>query len=241
MRVGGPSRYPDRHIAHGRAARGTEVPRCAPRCAPWCAPRRGGRLGGKEAEMLVKEVMTRWPVVVEPGTTAREALRLLDEHTITAMPVVDAQERVVGVVRDADVSEAVALMTSRALMSLPVVDDERRPVGVLSRGDVVHLSPAPTSGPSVTSPPSSHCCGSTGRRSSTAARPGSRGLRMSGAGRWREGPWPPCPGSSPSTSSTRADPDGPTAGPTGPDRPPGRPRASHHRADLGQRPARGRR
>jgi CBS domain-containing protein len=79
--------------------------------------------------MLVEEVMTRWPVVVGPGTTAREALRLLDEHTITALPVVDAQERVVGVVSDADlVRDAVA-----------VVDGERRAVGVLSRGDVVHL------------------------------------------------------------------------------------------------------
>jgi CBS domain-containing protein len=83
--------------------------------------------------MLVKEVMTRWPVVVEPGTTAREALRLLDEHTIAAMPVVDAQERVVGVVSDADlVRDAVAGGPRAPAASPPTVPRQRsRTVGEL--------------------------------------------------------------------------------------------------------------
>jgi CBS domain-containing protein len=89
--------------------------------------------------MLVKEVMTRWPVVVGPGTTAREALRLLDEHAITALPVVDAQERVVGVVSDADlVRDAVgAGPRAHAAPSRDVPRQRARTVGEL-------MSPAVT-------------------------------------------------------------------------------------------------
>jgi len=52
--------------------------------------------------MLVREVMTQWPISVHPETSTREALRLLDEHTITAMPVVQPDGRIVGVVSEAD-------------------------------------------------------------------------------------------------------------------------------------------
>jgi CBS domain-containing protein len=51
--------------------------------------------------MLVREVMTSPAVTVTPYTTAREALRLLDECRITALPVVD-DDVVVGVVSEAD-------------------------------------------------------------------------------------------------------------------------------------------
>ncbi|QWZ08861.1 CBS domain-containing protein [Nocardioides panacis] len=59
--------------------------------------------------MLVREVMTQWPITVHPETSTREALRRLDEHTITAMPVVRPDGRIVGVVSEADlVRDAVA-------------------------------------------------------------------------------------------------------------------------------------
>lgn len=52
--------------------------------------------------MLVREVMTRWPVSVRPSTSTKEALRLLDDHSITSLPVVHADGRIVGVVSEAD-------------------------------------------------------------------------------------------------------------------------------------------
>jgi CBS domain-containing protein len=52
--------------------------------------------------MLVREVMTSPAVTVTPYTTAQEALRLLDECHITALPVVDDDGIVVGVVSEAD-------------------------------------------------------------------------------------------------------------------------------------------
>lgn len=77
--------------------------------------------------MLVHEVMTRWPVVVRPGTTVREALRLLDEHTITAMPVVDEHERVVGVVSEGDlVRDAVVPGPGAHVAPVPGVPHQRR-------------------------------------------------------------------------------------------------------------------
>ena len=52
--------------------------------------------------MLVREVMTSPAVTVSPYTTGREALRLLEECRITALPVVDDDGIVVGVVSEAD-------------------------------------------------------------------------------------------------------------------------------------------
>lgn len=53
--------------------------------------------------MLVREVMTSPAVAVAPGTSLKQAVRLLDEHLITAMPVVDDAGNLVGVVSEADV------------------------------------------------------------------------------------------------------------------------------------------
>jgi CBS domain-containing protein len=52
--------------------------------------------------MLVREVMTSPAITVTEYTTAREALRLLGECRITALPVVDDDGIVVGVVSEAD-------------------------------------------------------------------------------------------------------------------------------------------
>lgn len=53
--------------------------------------------------MLVREVMTSPAITVGPGTSLKQAVRLLDEHRITAMPVVDDAGDLVGVVSEADV------------------------------------------------------------------------------------------------------------------------------------------
>jgi CBS domain-containing protein len=53
--------------------------------------------------MLVHEVMTTPAVSVHPETSLKHAVQLLDEHQITAMPVVDDDGHLVGVVSEADV------------------------------------------------------------------------------------------------------------------------------------------
>lgn len=52
--------------------------------------------------MLVAEVMTTRPVTVRPDAEVAEALRLLDRHAVTALPVVDDSGRLRGVVSEAD-------------------------------------------------------------------------------------------------------------------------------------------
>ena len=53
--------------------------------------------------MLVREIMTTPAVTVAPGTSLKQAMRLLDDHEITAMPVVDGEGHLLGVVSEADV------------------------------------------------------------------------------------------------------------------------------------------
>lgn len=52
--------------------------------------------------MLVKDVMTTPAVTVRVDTSIKEALAILDEHRITALPVVAGHGRVIGVVSEAD-------------------------------------------------------------------------------------------------------------------------------------------
>jgi CBS domain-containing protein len=53
--------------------------------------------------MLVHEVMTSPALTVDPHTSLKRAVRMLDDHQITSMPVVDDTGRLVGVVSEADV------------------------------------------------------------------------------------------------------------------------------------------
>ena len=64
--------------------------------------------------MLVRELMTSPAVTVRPDATVKEAARLLTEHGITAMPVVDAQGALVGVVSEADLIRDTVLPDQRA-------------------------------------------------------------------------------------------------------------------------------
>jgi len=69
--------------------------------------------------MLVRDVMTTQVVSVRPDARVKEAIQLLDEHQITAMPVVDADGSLVGVVSEADVLRD-ALMPDRRTHEIPV-------------------------------------------------------------------------------------------------------------------------
>ncbi|MFF6999739.1 CBS domain-containing protein [Streptomyces sp. NPDC008313] len=117
----------------------------------------------------VGDLMTPTAVSVRPGTPFKEIAHVLDEYDITAVPVVDEQDRPVGVVSEADLlrkqtavgrgNTAEDLMTSPAVTAgpewdavraartmerhavkrLPVVDGEGRLIGVVSRSDLVRL------------------------------------------------------------------------------------------------------
>ncbi|MFI2641793.1 CBS domain-containing protein [Streptomyces sp. NPDC018610] len=117
----------------------------------------------------VGDLMTPTVVSVRPGTPFKEIARTLDEYDITAVVVVDDQDRPVGVVSEADLlrrqtsggrgNTARDLMSSPAVVAepgwhavraartmeshkvkrLPVVDGEGRLIGVVSRSDLVRL------------------------------------------------------------------------------------------------------
>ncbi|HZK24564.1 MAG TPA: CBS domain-containing protein [Oscillospiraceae bacterium] len=52
--------------------------------------------------MSIKEIMTSEVIAVTQETTVDEAARLLLEHKISGLPVVDEQQQVVGMVTEAD-------------------------------------------------------------------------------------------------------------------------------------------
>jgi CBS domain-containing protein len=72
--------------------------------------------------MLVQEVMSSPVHTATPKTSVKEALRILDDHAITALPVVDATGRLVGVVSEVDLLWG-ALRSDQRRHELPMRDD----------------------------------------------------------------------------------------------------------------------
>lgn len=64
--------------------------------------------------MLAREVMTSPVVTTSPQASVKEAARLLDRHDITAVPVVDDLERLVGIVSEADLLRGRVLQDPRS-------------------------------------------------------------------------------------------------------------------------------
>ena len=54
-------------------------------------------------ELTVGDIMQTEVITVGPGTTARELANILAEHGISGVPVVDEENRVVGMVSEADI------------------------------------------------------------------------------------------------------------------------------------------
>lgn len=52
--------------------------------------------------MQVHEVMSRHPVTVRAGSSVRQAIRLLADHRVTSLPVIDDAGRILGVVSEVD-------------------------------------------------------------------------------------------------------------------------------------------
>ncbi len=60
--------------------------------------RRALKKWGSILERQAKEVMTKNPRTIGPGALASQALELMEHHAITVLPVVDEQQKVLGVV-----------------------------------------------------------------------------------------------------------------------------------------------
>lgn len=50
----------------------------------------------------VADIMTRDPVVVKPETPLQEAIRILAERRISGLPVVDSENKLIGVISETD-------------------------------------------------------------------------------------------------------------------------------------------
>jgi len=57
---------------------------------------------GQNVAMLVRDVMTSPAITVSVRATVKEGLRLLDQHHVTALPVVAGDGRLLGIVSEAD-------------------------------------------------------------------------------------------------------------------------------------------
>lgn len=58
----------------------------------------------KELEgRLVREIMTGDPITIRPETLVRDAARIMIEKKVSGLPVVDANNRVVGLVTESDI------------------------------------------------------------------------------------------------------------------------------------------
>lgn len=52
--------------------------------------------------MTVEDVMTRYVITVSPETPIHDAARLMVEHGVSGLPVVDGEGRLVGIISDGD-------------------------------------------------------------------------------------------------------------------------------------------
>ena len=55
--------------------------------------------------MTAEDVMVHDVVTVEPQTSIADAVKLLAEHDISALPVVDPDNRLIGILSEADLFE----------------------------------------------------------------------------------------------------------------------------------------
>jgi CBS-domain-containing membrane protein len=92
--------------------------------------------------MLVSEVMTGRPVTVRADSSVKEALEVLAAHQVSALPVVDHQGRIAGVVSEADLIRELVPPDRRA-HALPVLIDPDLPhyVGDVMTPHAVTVSP----------------------------------------------------------------------------------------------------
>ncbi|MEV6426356.1 CBS domain-containing protein [Nocardia sp. NPDC051463] len=120
--------------------------------------------------MRVCEVMQRPITAVRRNSTAREAAMMLAELGYAALPVLDQDDRLLGILTSGDLlragelngavsavmttpaisvpdhaalAEVMSRLVTHGLRSLPVVDGDSRVIGIFSRGDALRLMLTP--------------------------------------------------------------------------------------------------
>src|ERR1700746_1707353 len=101
--------------------------------------------------MIARDIMTRKVCTISPEASAQEVAQLLDNHRISGAPVVDANDKLIGIITEADiiskvnrdglrvadirshelivvneetdVGEIAMLLTERKIKRVPVVQD----------------------------------------------------------------------------------------------------------------------
>jgi len=109
--------------------------------------------GAEVAEMKVLDLMTTEVIAVRPETPLKEVARLLAEHRVSGVPVVDENDRVVGIISEADfVDRERGVVADRAswLSRLLGGDDETRELR--ARLDAITAGAAMSSPASVVGP-----------------------------------------------------------------------------------------
>ncbi len=76
--------------------------------------------------MLVRDVMTAPAITVSATTPVKDGLKLLDRHHVTALPVTDREEHLVGIVSEADLLRDVVRPDERLHM-IPHEESEQHP------------------------------------------------------------------------------------------------------------------
>ena len=79
---------------------------------------------------LVRDVMTREVLVARPEMTFRELVRAIEDHHVHALPVVDDQRRVLGIVAESDL--LTDELTAGHVRTRLEHHGRRRPVGVVA-------------------------------------------------------------------------------------------------------------
>jgi len=55
------------------------------------------------AKLQAKDIMTRNPVTISPEATVGEAAKLMLQHKVSGLPVVDEDNRVIGIITESDI------------------------------------------------------------------------------------------------------------------------------------------
>lgn len=69
-------------------------------------------------QIMVQDLMSRDVVTVNPDTPLKEAARVLLEHRISGLPVVDSEQKLVGIVTEADFLTAIGIPSHHPTHSL---------------------------------------------------------------------------------------------------------------------------
>jgi CBS domain-containing protein len=123
---------------------------------------RGSALSAATPETKVGEIMTKNVLTAKPETPVVEIVQLMSRQHITGLPVVDEENRLLGVVSESDIigkagdtvadimtngswtvteetrlGEAAEILLRRRIRRLPVVRGENELVGLVSRSDLI--------------------------------------------------------------------------------------------------------